>query len=140
MDDTLLVCMTNRVENLFENSQGLIHGQFAAAFENLVERLAFDVLHNQKRKLIRTLSVQHSNDVLMLESNLNSSFLSEAFPKVRVARKDGIENLDGHLLTDHLILGKVHLPHPAFANFAQNGVAKKFCANEVVHLFSASLQ
>jgi hypothetical protein len=79
------------------------------------ERLALEILHHDVRPLVRAAEVGHLDDVGVANLIDGAGFREKARDGLRVARHFGVQDLDGRLARDHLVLGEIDDAHPAFA-------------------------
>jgi hypothetical protein len=86
------------------------------AVENLLERLALDVLHHEVRRVVVPGDVEDADDVRVVQRRRGAGLALEPFEREFVILVlAGHENLDRHLAVQFQVFGEVHRPHPAAA-------------------------
>ncbi len=95
VDDADLVERLQRVERLARDVERIGHGHLSAhAFPHLLERLAFEELHDEKRLfLIRDVVVEDRNAPRMIDAVRYVAFAEESIANTDVAREFRMEDL-----------------------------------------------
>jgi hypothetical protein len=94
----------------------------------MLERLAVEELHSQKRPIIMLSNFMNCADVGMIESRCGSGFTPEAFECLRVMRQFLGQKFQCDM-TPEAEVGLVNNTHPAAAEFFQNAVVRDSLAN-----------
>ena len=110
MDDAAGVCVLQRVAQLPAQREDLLPGEpavavaqglageAAAAFEDDVERLALDVLHDEEGRLLVVAGADQADDVRVLELLEDAGFAFEPLDGRFIAEQDVRDHLQGDAL------------------------------------------
>jgi hypothetical protein len=118
MQDAGFMCSVDPGYDLLHDRGRSLQTESSFTPQQLIERLAFDVLHHQKKNAIGTLTkVGHINDVWVLDGSRRTSFTFKARNCLAFLQIFIIENVRSHSFYRHsaghqvLVLGKIDLAH-----------------------------
>src|SRR5262249_26275528 len=86
----------------------------------LPERLAFEQLRDDERRIDVRADIEHGKDVRVVYRRGRARFLFEAAEPVGVGGDGDRENLDGHIAAQARVAGAIDLAHPASAEGTDN--------------------
>ena len=114
MHDAGRVRLGKRTRNLRGVVQALAERQ-SLALDQIVQRLAFHVLHGDEMHAVGFLDVVDGDNVGVIERRSRFSFLHEAAPPLRVLHLVLRQHLDGDEAVQVRVTGLVNHAHAAFA-------------------------
>ena len=106
---------------MYAIATGIGHGPRRA--DELLERPALDVLHDDEVRAVGLAAVEDRDDVRMRQPGGVRRFAAEALDELLVVRVALVEDLDGDPAAELLVLGEVHVGHAAAAELARDAVA-----------------
>ena len=115
MNDAALVRVIQSRAALDDEPELLHHGQLALGGDHLVQRLAFQVLHDQVRIALLIAQVIHDDDVRVLQHPGGLCFTVETLEQIRVLGKPAGHHLDCDQTADAAVRCLVDDAHAAFA-------------------------
>ncbi len=136
MDDAGLVRGAERVADLRGDVQGAPGVEHALAREELRQRLALQVLHDEEViALGRLPEVVDLDDVLVADLGDRTRLLVEARDHFLVAGELAVDDLERDLLADHRVLGEIDRSHAAGPDAIQDPVIADLLAFGDSHVF-----
>ena len=112
MDDAVAMRAVERVGDLGAVADHLV-GRQRAARQPAGQRLAFQVLHDEKGDAVLLADVVEHADVRVVQRPDRPRFAVEPLAQLRVVGEDRREDLDGDRAVEPGVAGPVHLSHPA---------------------------
>src|SRR5262249_42213293 len=85
----------------------------SAALDPIGERRAFDELQHERVNPARVLETVNGRDIRVVERREDLRFAFEARESIRIARKRGRQDLDGHVAIQFRIARAIDLAHSA---------------------------
>ena len=126
MDDAGAVGMIHCVTDLAGEVEGLGQVERSLACGGGLERLAWHELHHDEEHVVDPFGRQHGHDVGMIQAGEQSRFLDH-LAEVEVLL---VGDLDGHLLVDPGVFGKVDATESAAAERGHDAVLSDGLAPE----------
>ena len=93
------------------------------ADEQLLQRAPFEVLHRDVVRPLRVAAVEDRDDVRMVEARGALRLAAEALDELLVGGMPLVQQLQRHVPAQFLVLGEVHVGHPARAELALDHIA-----------------
>ena len=112
MNDALSMRRAERVGNLHRNLEGVVERQRALR-QPVGQRLAFEILHDEKRRALLSADVVEGADVRMGELRDRAGFTIEAFAELPIGRERLRNDFDRDRAIEPRVAGFVHLAHAA---------------------------
>ncbi len=113
--DAAAVCRTNRRQQLLDQVERDVHSEPAAVVEPVAQRAAFDVLHDDEKRVALGVEVVDADDAGMVESRHRGRFTLETGTEVLVLGVALGQHLDGHGKAQTRVHSRVHDAHGAAA-------------------------
>ena len=117
-----------RVGQLERELQRLIEGKWPPADE-LFERLAVDVLHNEEQDILGFVNFVDRADVRMIDSRCSASLAQETRASLLITHQFGGKRLDGDRAVKLCVFRFVDHSHTAFSNLFQYAVVEYGSSN-----------
>src|SRR5205823_5907343 len=124
-----LVRVLQGFSELHAKIDDLLPGHLAAAGEDVVDRLAVDVLHGVVRGAVVAADAEQAHDVRMIELLEDGGFTVEAGGGA-VAAEAGSHDLDGDALAGLAVGATIDGPHGAAAQLLVDSKRPKLLADE----------
>ncbi|HUP49357.1 MAG TPA: hypothetical protein VNA04_11260 [Thermoanaerobaculia bacterium] len=121
MDHPSGMCFVESVGDLHAQLDNTIDGKGPLS-DPLLQRLAFDVFHDDEGDLIlRLTDLMNDGDIRVVDRRRGVGLAQETLEPARVGRFSG-DDLDRDAAVKFLVLREIHLTHPARADLLQNPV------------------
>jgi hypothetical protein len=121
VDDARAVRVGERIEHLHAEMGGLRRVDRPDPLGQVVQGLAPHVLHDHQQLVLLAMELVDGGDAGMAQASQRHRFGAEAFEHVRVG-DIRVQDLDGDLAVEGLVLGQVDGPHAAAADSLENPV------------------
>src|ERR1051326_3645338 len=132
MNDAVRVSFSQRVRDLGCDRQRLCQFEWLS-FHAYVERLAFDVRHDDEAAAICFRDFVHRADVWMIEFCGGLSFAEQTLASVFVLGGISREQFNGDATVQHCIFREINFAHAALANLRANFVTTESGARSEEH-------
>ncbi len=125
VDDAVAVRVAERREDLPRIRDRHGHRAQAARADELLERAALDVLHDDEVGAVELASVEDRDDVRVREARGVRRLAPEALDELLVVRVPRVQHLDRDTAAEFLVLGEVDVGHAAAAELARDAVTPR---------------
>ena len=142
VDDAAAVREVERREQLHADEDRLVAAQAAAAADEVLERLALHVLHDDVVRAVDLAPVVDADEVLLVEAGRGLGLAAEALDEGGVVQVPLQQHLDGDVAAEREVLAQIHVGHAAAADLAHHAVPAAdhlFWLEHVTHVWSTSL-
>ena len=123
VDDAVAVREAKRREDLARVVDRDGHRRGPAREDQLLQRAAVEVLHRDVVRALGLAAVVDRDDVRVRQAGGVLRLAAEALDELLVARVTVVEDLDRDVPAELLVLGEVHVGHPAGAELPHDPVA-----------------
>ena len=120
MDDAALMREADTGEDLPDDLHRL--GRRQPALDQVLERCAIDVLHRDPVAALVLAAVVDRDDVRVLEAGRGLRLAAESLDELLVGAEALMKELEGDSASQHLVVGRPHVRHPAGADPADQPV------------------
>ena len=112
----------DRGEQLQRDRDRLVAAEAAAPADEVLERLALHVLHDDVVRAVDLAPVVDGDQVLLVEARCGLGLAAEALDERRVAEVAREQDLDGDVPAEGEVLAQIHIGHAAAAELAHHAV------------------
>ena len=123
VDDAAAVRALDGGEQLQTDADGFVPAQAIVPADEVFERLALDVLHDDVVGPVGLAPIVDADEVRLVEAGRGLGLPAEALDEGGVVQQSLKEDLDGDAPSEGEILAQVHVGHAAAAELAQHAVA-----------------
>ena len=123
MNDPVPVGEAERGEDLAPVLDRDVDRSGAAADDQLLQRATVEELHRDVVGVLRLAAVVDRDDARVVECRSVLGLAAEALDELVVVRVAAVEDLDRDAAAQDLVLGEVHVGHPARAELAHDAIA-----------------
>ena len=113
VNDSLIMCMLKRSEDLGNKMQSIFPLQNALLFNKLFKSYAVDIFHNYILYLVGKSHIIDLYDVRVRKNSNSLAFISESSEELLVFSKFRFKYLDSYLTVLHDVNGFIYISHSA---------------------------